>query len=123
MVDGYRVFPEAAGRLDHQHQVAGLHCGDDDLAVGIVGAVDEQLSRRRAPVLLYRVGEFVGQGGEPRAVILGGHPNRVAGQLTVGEPVGVLSAAFDQGVDQRVAVGVLDTGQVAHLIPVLAHRP
>ena len=123
MVDGDRVLPEAAGRLDHQHHVAGLHCGDDDFAVGIVAAVDEQLSRRRPPVPLHGLGELVGQGGEPFAVILGGHPNRVAGELALGEPVGVLSAAFDQRVDQRVAVGVLDTGQVAHLIPVIAHGP
>ena len=49
VVDGDRVLAEAAGRLDHQHEVAGLHCGDDDLAVGIVAAVDEQLPRRRLP--------------------------------------------------------------------------
>ena len=51
VVDGDRVLAETAGRLDHQDQVAGSHCGDDDLAVGIVGAVHEQLSGRRAPVL------------------------------------------------------------------------
>lgn len=43
VVDGDRVVPETPGRLDHQHQVARLHCGDDDFAVGIVRAVHEQL--------------------------------------------------------------------------------
>ena len=62
VVDGDRIFPEAARRLHHQHQVAGLHCGDDDLAVGIVAAVDEQLTRRRAPVRLHGVGEFARAG-------------------------------------------------------------
>ena len=51
VVDRDGVLAEAARRLDHQHDVAGLHCGDDDLAVGIVAAVDEQLAGRRAPVL------------------------------------------------------------------------
>ena len=38
------------------------------------------------------------------AVVRGGHPDRVAGQLLLGEPVLVLAAALDQRVDQRVAV-------------------
>ena len=121
VVDGDRVLAETPRRLHNQHQIAGLHCGDHDLAVRIVAAVDEQLSRRRPPVFLYGFGEFVGQGGEPVAVILGGHPNGVAGQLAVGEPVGILSAAFDQRVNQGVAVTGFDARQIAHLIPVLAH--
>ena len=51
VVDGDRVLAEAARRLHHQHYVAGLQGGDDDLAVGIVRAVDEQLARRWAPML------------------------------------------------------------------------
>ena len=123
VVDGDGVFPEPAGRLHHQDQVPGLHCGDDDFAVGVVCAVDEQVSGRRSPVPRHRVGQFGGQSGEPVAIVLGGHPDRVAGQLPFGEPVGVLSAAFDQRVDQRVAVAGFDAGQVAHPVPVLAHRP
>ena len=105
--------PKPARRLDHQHDVARLHRGDDDLAVGIVAAVDEQFARRRAPVLDDGVGELGGQGREPLAIVLGGQPDRVARQLTLGEPVLVLAAAFDQRVDQRVAVAGVDAGHVA----------
>ncbi len=110
VVDRDRVLAEPPRRLDHQHDVAGLHCGDDDLAVGVVAAVDEQLAGRRAPVLDDRVGEFCWQRGEPVAVVLGRHPDRVACQLPLGEPVGILAAALDQRVHQRVAVAGVDAG-------------
>ena len=35
VVDGDRVLAESARRLHHQHDVARLQCGDDDLAVGV----------------------------------------------------------------------------------------
>lgn len=123
VVDRDRVVPEAAGRLHHQHQVARLYCGDDDFAVGIVAAIHEKLPGWRAPVLLDGVGELGGQGREPGAVVGGGHPDRVAGQLPLGEPVGVLPAPLDQGVDQGVAVVRLDAGQVADAVAVRAHGP
>lgn len=69
------------------------------------------------------VGEFGWQGREPRAVFRGGHADRVAGQLAFGEPVGVLAAAFDQRVNQGVAVVRLDAGQVTDVVTVVAHRP
>ena len=69
MVDGDRAFsPNPARRLHHQHHIACLHCGDHDLAVGILTAVDEQLSRRRAPVRDHRVGELARQRRKPVAV-------------------------------------------------------
>lgn len=123
VVDGDRVLPEAAGRLHHQDQVAGSHCGDDDLAVGVVAAIHEQVAGRRPPVPGHRVGEFGGQGSKPVAIVLGGHPDWVARQLPFGEPVGVLPAAFDQRVDQGVTVVRLDAGQITHLVAALAHRP
>ena len=54
VVDRDGVLAEPARRLDQQHDVARLHCRDDDLAVGVAAAVDEQLARRRAPVLDHR---------------------------------------------------------------------
>lgn len=43
VVDRDGVGAEATGRLNQDHQVAGLDCGDDDVAVGIVTAVDVEL--------------------------------------------------------------------------------
>ena len=121
VIDGDRVLPETARRLHNQHQVAGLHCGDHDFAVRIVRTVDEQLSRWRPPVLGHRVGKLGGQGGEPVTIVLGGQSDWVSGQLPFGQPVRVLAAAFDQCVDQGVAVVGLDAGQIADLVTVLAH--
>ncbi len=123
VIDRHRVLAEAARRLHQEHDIAGLHCGDDDFAVRVVATVHEQLSRRWAPVLLDRIGEFGGQGGEPRAVVLGGHPDRIARQLPVGEPVGVLAATLDQRVHEGVAVPRVHTGNVADAIARLAHGP
>ncbi len=66
VVDGDGVLTEAARRLHHQHDIARLHRGDDDLAVGVAAAVDEQLTGRRAPVLLHRLGELCGQRARTR---------------------------------------------------------
>jgi hypothetical protein len=41
---------------------------------------------------------------------MGGDLNRVAGELPVGAPHGILSTAFDQRVDQRIAIGGFDAG-------------
>ncbi len=121
VIDGDGVLPEAARRLHHQHDIARLHRGDDDLAVGVAAAVDEQLAGRRAPVLLHRLGELCGQRAEPGAIVLGGQSNRITHQLDFGEPVGVLAAALDQRVNQRVAVLGVDTGNVADLVSRVAH--
>lgn len=112
VIDGDRVLAESTRRLHHQHQVVGLYCGDDDFTVKVTAAVDEQFPGRRTPVPGHHVGQLSGQRGEPLAVVGRRHPDRVGGQLLRGEPVGVLSAALDQGVDQRVAVAGLDTGQI-----------
>lgn len=59
------------------------------------------------------VGDGAGQGGEPGPVIPRRHADRIAGQLAVGEPFGVLPAALDQGVHQRVTIaGSENRGQV-----------
>ena len=46
VVDRNRFLTEAARRLHHQHHVAGPQGGNHDFAVGVLGAVDEQLARR-----------------------------------------------------------------------------
>ena len=100
VVDGNRVLTEAPRRLDHQHHVACLQRGDHDLTIAIVTSVDEKLARWRAPVRDDRVGQFGRQRGEPVAIVLGRQPNRIAAELAFGEPVRVLAAALDQGMDQ-----------------------
>ncbi len=80
---------------------------------GSLRAVDEQLTRGGAPMPFDRLGELDGQRREPGAIVLGGQSNRIACQLFLGEPVRVLAAAFDQRVDQGVAVLRVDTGDVA----------
>ena len=121
MVDRDRVLAEAPWRLHHQHDVARLHRGDDDLAVRIVRAVDEQVSRGGTPVLFDRLGELDGQRREPGTIVLGGQSNRITGQLFLGEPVRVLTAALDQRVNQGVAVLRVDAGDLADLIAGVAH--
>ena len=123
MVDGDGILAEPARRLHHQHHVARLHCGDDDLAVGIAARSTNNSPGGGPQCSLDRVGEFGGQRPEPLTVVLGGQSDRIAGQLPFGEPVGVLPAAFDQCVDQCVTVACIDTGHVADLISALAHRP
>ncbi len=122
VVDRDRVGAEASRRLDHDDDVVGLHCGDDDLALGIATAIDEQLAGRRPPVLDDRVGQFAGERGEPGAVVACRHADRVALQLALGQPVRVLPAAFDQRVDQRVTVPGLQPGHVADAVAGIAHR-
>ena len=48
VIDRDRVVPETARRLNHQHDVARLHCGDHDLAV-TVGAADDENSPGGGP--------------------------------------------------------------------------
>src|SRR3954470_3175460 len=114
VVDRDGVLPETPGRLHHQDVVVFLHRGYDDLAVRICRAVDEQVTRRRTPVLLDTLGELGGQGREPGAVILGRQTNRIARQVFLGVPVRILTTALDQRVDQRVAVLCVDAGDVTY---------
>ncbi len=115
--------PKPLRRLHHQHDVAGLHCGDDDLALRVVRAVDEHVSRCGAPVFFDGVGEFGRECGEPRAIVIGGQSNWVACQLSVGEPVRVLTAALDERMNQSVAVLRVHAGDVADGVAGVAHSP
>ena len=121
MVDRDRVLAEAARRLHDQQHVARRQRRDDDVPV-----IDVQLPRRRTPVRLDALAEVVGQAVEPAVVAVRGDPDRVAGQLFLGEPVRVLPAGVDQGVDQRVPVLRGDAGQAPHVpadvIARLGHR-
>ncbi len=123
VVDRDRVLAEAARRLHHQHDVAAAQGGDHD-----VGAVDEQLTGRRTPVRLDALAEVVGQRVEPAGVGRGRDPDRVARELLLGQPVGVLAAGVDQGVDQRVPVLLGDAGEAGSVlvlngVPGRGHRP
>ena len=89
VVDGDRVLPEPTRRLHQDHDVIGLDCGDSDLAVRIAAAVDEQLSRRRSPVLHHRLAQLTGQRLEPPPIVRRRYPDRSFGQLRVGQPVWV----------------------------------
>ena len=70
-----------------------------------------------------------GSAAVPAEVVGGGDADGGAGQLPVGQPLGVLAAGGDQGVDQGVAVGRLDAGERvvagggAEVVAVLAQRP
>ena len=122
VVDRDGVLAEAARRLDDQHDVARLHCRDDDFPVRVAAAVDEQFTRRRAPVFDDGLGELGGQRREPVPIVLGGHPDRVASQLVFGEPVGVLPTTFDQRVYQRIAILGVDSWDVTDDVARVAHR-
>ena len=111
VVDRDRVLAEAAGWLHDQHDVAATQGGDDD---GV--PVDVQLTGRRTPVRLDALAEVVGQRVEPARVGRRGDPDRVAGQLLLGQPVGVLPAGVDEGVDQRVPVLLGDAGEAGSVL-------
>ena len=104
VVDRDGLFTESPRRLDHEDDVVESQCRDDDFAVRILRAVDVQLSGRCAPVLFDAAAQFLGQGGEPFAVLRCRDADRIALELLGSEPVGILSAGRDQGMDQRVAV-------------------
>lgn len=61
-----------------------------------------------------------GQAGEPVPIERGGNADRVACELTFGEPVRILVAALDQRVHQGVPVAGLETGHLTDLIAVVA---
>ncbi len=122
VVDRDGVLAESARRLDEQHDVARLHCRDDDLTVGVAATVDEQFTGRQTPVLDHRIGELGRQRREPLPVLLGGHPNRVAHQLVLTQPGGVLPTAFDQRVHERVAIACVDSRDVTDDVACVAHR-
>lgn len=103
VVDSDGLFAESTGRLDHEHDVVESQCRDDDFAVRILRAVDVQLSGRCAPMLFDAAAQFLGQGGEPFAVLRCRDADRIALELLGSEPVGILAAGRDQGMDQRVA--------------------
>ena len=111
VVDRDRVRAEAAGRLDHDGDVARAQRGQHDLAVGFLAAVDEQVAGGFAPVLGDRCLQVFIERREPGAVVGGADPDRVAGQLFLGQPGLVLAAGGDDGVDEGVAVLFFQAGE------------
>ena len=111
VVDRDRVLAEAARRLHHHDDVAGAQGGEHDrrrrsgrrTARPAAGPSARPSPSRRS----------AGSVSNQRAVLGGRDADRVAGQLLLGQPVRVLAAGRDQGVDQRVAVQVGDAGQRA----------
>ena len=121
VVNGDRVLAESARRLHEDHDVVGLDCRNDDLAVRIAAAVDEQFTRRLTPVLHHRVAKFFRQSAEPFAVACRRHADRPLRHLGVGEPIGVQSPAFDERVHQRIAVATGQSGHLADAITAVPH--
>ena len=122
VVDRHRVVSEPPRRLHHQHDVAGLDCGDNDFALRIAAAVNEQPSRRLPPVLQHPVLEFGWQRFEPLPVLGARHADRVALELACGQPVRVLSPALDECVHQRVTIAGVKARNLAEPVAALAHR-
>jgi hypothetical protein len=110
VVDSDRVGAEPARRLHEDDDVARAERGQDDLAVWVLAPVDEQFTRRVAPVTGDRRPQRGVDGGEPGTVVGGPDPDRVARHLLLGEPVLVLAAGGDDRVDERVAVTVGHAG-------------
>ena len=99
VIDGDRVLPEAARRLDQQHHVAGGDGGQHDL----VGVVDEELPGRLAPRRRDLVAQVARKVGGPVVVVGLGDAHVGVGELGTGQPLLVLAAGRDQRMDQRVA--------------------
>lgn len=112
VVDRDRVLAEAARRLDEDQQVPSPQRGEDDVALRVARAVEEHLAGRRAPVLLDVSPELLGQGRVPALVVGGRDADRVAGELLLRQPVLVVAAGLDEGVDQLVAVAGHQAGQL-----------
>ena len=119
VVDRNRVLAESARRLNQHHNVVGLNCRDDDFAVWVMAAVDEQLTWRLTPVLNHGFAKFLRQSVEPFAITRRRDTDRPGGHLGVGEPVGVQSPALDQRVHQRVTVTAGQSGNLAYAIAVV----
>jgi hypothetical protein len=113
VVDRDRVLAEAAGRLDHQHDVAVLQRGQHDVV-----AVDVQRAGRLAPVLDHRLAQRLRHGREPLPVLRERHPRDGRTQLVLGEPLDVVPARGDERVHQLVAV----LGELPHVVAGGAHR-
>ena len=123
VVDGDRVLAEAARRLDQHHDVARPQRGQHQLAL----FVHVQLAGRGAPRLGHRLLKGRVQVPGPFGVLLGGDAHVRLGELDGGQPVLVLAARLDQGVDQGVAglglVGQVQAGQGLGVTEVVALLP
>ena len=84
VVDRHRVLAESARRLDHQHDVARPQRGEHEVAV----VVDEQPSRRRAPLVGHRVAQLRGKVAGPAGVVRRRHRH-----LRIGDLVGASATA------------------------------
>ena len=93
VVDRNRILPEPPRRLHQDHHVAGLQRGCDDLTVSAPSAVHEQLTGRLTPCRSDRRNQIGRELREPPAVGLCRDAHRLAGELLVCEPLGILSAS------------------------------
>ena len=101
VVDADRVLPVAARRLDGEQRVAELQARHDQVAV-----LDVLVARRRAPPLLDRGAQRLGERPVPAQVVVDRHPQRRGRELGVGEELGIVAARVDQRPHELVAVGV-----------------
>ena len=119
VVDRDRVLPEAARRLDQQHDVAGAQRRQHQLAV----VVAEQRARRGTPGLLDPGPQARVEVGGPRGVLLRRDPHVRLGELRGGQPLLVLAARVDECMDERVArLGVGARGVLGHRQDPADHR-
>ncbi len=125
VVDRHRVLAEAARRLDQQHDVAGGQSGQHQLP----GVVHEQAARGGAPRLGHRGAQPVRQAARPRLVLGRADADVRVGQLRGRQPLLVLAARGDEGVDEGVArlgvgvAGVQDADHGVVLAEVVAVLP
>ena len=112
VVDGVGVHAVAARRLQNHQRVAQIEGGQADVPL-----VDVGVAGRFAPLAHHLLALRGGQVVEPAAVLLSGNANDGVRELRFGEEGFVVRAAFQQGVDERIAVG----GQVVQGVAGVAH--
>ncbi len=126
VVDRHRVLPEPPRRLDHEQDVAEPQRGQHDrglppvsvrgpqqaaasAAGNITGSdrwrVDVEAAGRLTPVLEHPLAQGRRQRVEPAPVHARRHPCRGGRELLFGQPLDVVPAGGDEGVDERVPVG------------------
>ena len=118
VVDRDRVLAEPARRLDEHDDVAGLQGGEHDLVL----VVDEELPGASPHVSVTSSISSAGRSARPAAVVVGADADVAVGELGRGEPLLVLAAGGDEGVDERVA-GFRVVGHLEEARDVTVVRP